>query len=55
MTFDSLMSNEKFQEKLYEAKDITEVKELFANEGVDLTEEQFSDLTANSIAVPAAD
>ena len=30
MTFDSLLSNEKFQEKLYEAKDITEVKELLA-------------------------
>lgn len=44
MTFDSLMSNETFQEKLYGAKDVSEVKELFANEGVDLTEEQLMEM-----------
>ena len=40
MTIETLMSSEQFQEKLYEAKDITEVKALFAGEGIELTEDQ---------------
>ena len=40
MTFEALMSNEPFQEKLYEAQDIAEVKALFSNEGVDITEKK---------------
>lgn len=38
MTFESLMANEVFQEKLYEAKDMAEVIRLFSNEGVVLSE-----------------
>lgn len=40
MTFESLMRNEQFQEKLYEAQDLADVRALFANEGVEITEEK---------------
>lgn len=40
MTIESLMSNEQFQERLYQAKDVAEVKSLFASEGVEITEEK---------------
>lgn len=40
MTFESLMNDEQFLERLYEAKDIAEVKVLFLSEGVEVTEEE---------------
>ena len=40
MTIEELMRNEQFQEKLYGAKDVTDVRALFASEGVDLTADQ---------------
>lgn len=40
MTLESIMSNKQFQEKLYEAKDIIEVKALFVSEGYELTEDK---------------
>ena len=40
MTIKSLLSNEQFQERLYQAKDVAEVKALFASEGIDITEDQ---------------
>lgn len=40
MTFESLMANEVFQEKLCEAKDMAEVKALFSGEGVEISEEE---------------
>ena len=40
MTFEALMRNEQFQEKLYDAKNAADVITLFASEGIDLTEEQ---------------
>lgn len=40
MTIEKLMSSEKFQEKLYEAKDLAEVKALFVGEGIEITENE---------------
>lgn len=40
MTIDSLMRDEKFQERLYEAKDLAEVKALFASEGMEITDNE---------------
>lgn len=40
MTFEELMKNEQFQEKLYGAKDVAEVRALFAGEGVELSEDR---------------
>ena len=40
MTIEALMRNEQFQEKLYGAKDVADVRALFASEGVDLTADQ---------------
>lgn len=40
MTLESIMSNKQFQEKLYEAKGIIEVKALFVSEGYELTEDK---------------
>ena len=40
MTFESLITDEQFREKLNQAKDMAEVKALFSGEGVEISEEE---------------
>lgn len=43
MTLESLMKDENFQEKLYQAADMAEVKALFSESGVEISEEELMD------------
>ena len=40
MTFESLINSEQFKERLFKAENISEVKELFLDEGVTISEEE---------------